>query len=73
MTRSHWIGGRYESGEMDQHLLTFTKHAAPGFEDELLAQRIGELDPFVLATETNKDMVLDQVVWFIEQHEKFGT
>lgn len=68
MKKSHWI--TTESGE--HALLTFAKRTPISVQDELLAQKIGELDPFVKADEQNETMMACQVQWVLSWSKKRG-
>ncbi len=39
------------------------------FYDHLLAAKIGEMDPFVLAVERQEDVVPEKVQWLLRVHE----
>jgi len=70
--RSHWFTGDVpvETGAKDTHFLISIAPFIPASHGDVkLAEKIGELDPFVYATEHGEDVLLENVQWVIDSHE----
>jgi hypothetical protein len=70
--KSHWITTTYprQGGLRVEHtLLTFTDRTPIEAQDTHLALMIGELDPFVAATEAGEDVVPERVQWVLDWAE----
>lgn len=68
--KSIWITNAYprHGGLKVEHtLLAFTDRTPVNIQDTHLAMKLGELDPFVTATEACEDVVPEQVQWMLSQ------
>lgn len=70
--KSHWITTAYprHGGLKVEHtLLTFTDRTPIEAQDTHLALKIGEIDPFVSATEAGEDVLPERVQWVLDWAE----
>lgn len=78
MRRSHWITN-HEENRSEHYLLAFNARTPPAMDDLLLAEKVGDLDPFVRATESGQDVRIHHISAalgareFVARHEKTGT
>jgi hypothetical protein len=58
--RSYWFG------EGGVYYLTLAPRKVDGLYDSILAQKIGEMDPFVLKSEIGNDVLPERVSWYLK-------